>query len=125
VDALTRRPEDHPEGGDERLKNMEQVVLKPYNLSEQLRISANEISAQEHSSISDLFNHAYHVDPLADKILKAIQEGGSLREITIAECSEKHRQVWYRGKWYVPKGEQLRLRLIQKHHDTALAAHSG
>jgi len=31
ADALTRRPEDLPEGGDERLKCMEQVVLKPHN----------------------------------------------------------------------------------------------
>jgi hypothetical protein len=31
ADALTRRPGDLPEGGDERLKNMEQVILKPHN----------------------------------------------------------------------------------------------
>jgi hypothetical protein len=43
ADALTRRPGDLPEGGDERLKNMEQVVLKPHNLPEQLRISANDV----------------------------------------------------------------------------------
>jgi hypothetical protein len=38
VDTLPRRPEDLPEWGDERLKNMEQVVLKPHNLPEQLDI---------------------------------------------------------------------------------------
>jgi len=32
ADALTRRPGDLPEGGDERLENMEQVVLKPHNV---------------------------------------------------------------------------------------------
>jgi hypothetical protein len=36
ADALTRRPGDLPEGGDERLKTMEQVVLKPENRPEQL-----------------------------------------------------------------------------------------
>ena len=38
ADALTRRPGDLPEGGDERLENMEQVVLKPQNIPEQLRL---------------------------------------------------------------------------------------
>jgi len=58
ADALTRRPGDLPEGGDERLKNMEQVVLKPHNLPEQLRISANEIPVERSPSISDLFAQA-------------------------------------------------------------------
>jgi hypothetical protein len=35
VHVLTRRPGVLPEGGDKRLKMMEQVVLKPENLSEQ------------------------------------------------------------------------------------------
>jgi hypothetical protein len=43
ADALMRRPGDLPEGGDERLKTMEQVVLKPENLPEQLRILANDL----------------------------------------------------------------------------------
>jgi hypothetical protein len=33
--------------------------------------------------------------------------------------------VWYRGKRDVPEGDQLQLRLIQEHHDTALAGHPG
>jgi hypothetical protein len=72
ADALTRRPGDLPEGGDERIKNMGQGVLKPHNLQEQLRISANEMSEQDHPSISDSFDQAYQVDPLPEKILKAI-----------------------------------------------------
>jgi len=41
ADALTRRPGDLPEVVDERLKSMEQVVLKPYNFPEQWRVVAN------------------------------------------------------------------------------------
>lgn len=36
ADALMGRPGDLPEEGDERLKNIEQVVLKPEKLPEQL-----------------------------------------------------------------------------------------
>jgi len=125
ADALTRRPGDLPEGGDERLKNMEQVVLKPHNLPEQLRISANDISDREIPSICNLFIQAYKNDPQPNTVLEAIRQGASLREITIAECTEQEGQVSYRGRHYVPEGDQLRLRLIQEHHDTALAGHPG
>jgi hypothetical protein len=122
---LTRRPGALPEGGDERLKNMEQVVLKPHNLPEQLRISANEMPGQEVPLISDLFAQAYMDDPLPKKILEAIRQGGSLKDITAAECTEQEGKVLYRGKCYVPEGDQLQLRLTQQHHDTALAGHPG
>jgi hypothetical protein len=125
ADALTRRPGDLPEGGDERLKNMEQVVLKPHNLPEQLKISANAMPDQGVPPISDLVAQAYMDDPLPEKILEAIRQGGSLKDITVAECTEQEGKVWYRGKCYVPEGDQLRLRLIQEHHDTALAGHPG
>jgi hypothetical protein len=125
ADALTRRPGDLPERVDERLKNMEQVVQKSHNLPEQLRISANDMPEQEVPLISDLFAEAYRDDPLPDKILEAIRQGGSLRDITVPECREQEGRVWYRGRYYVPEGDQLRLRLIQEHHDTALAGHPG
>jgi hypothetical protein len=124
-DALTRRLGDFPEGGDERLKKMEQVVVKPHNLPEQLRISANDMPGQEAPSISDLFAQACGSDPLVSEILKAIRQGDSLKDITVPECTEQEGQVWYRGKRYVPEDNQLRLRLIQEHCDTALAGHPG
>jgi hypothetical protein len=60
---------------------------------------------------------------LPSKILKAISQGDSLKDIAVAECTEQEGQVWYRGKRFVREGDQLRLRLIQNHHDTALAGH--
>jgi hypothetical protein len=104
---------------------MEQVVLKPHNLPEQLRIAANDMPGQEVPSISNLFAQVYMEDPLPRKILEAIRQGESLKEIMVAECMEQEGQVWYRGKHYVPEGNQLWLRLIQEDHDTALAGHPG
>jgi hypothetical protein len=85
ADALTTWPRHLPEGGDEGVINMEQVVLKLHNLPEQLRISANEMPGQEVPLISDLFAQAYSDDPLPNKILEAIKQGGSLKDITVAE----------------------------------------
>jgi len=123
ADALTRRPGDLPEGGDERLRNMEQVVLKPQNLPKELRLLADSPPTQGHPSISDLMSDAYKTDPLPGKILEAIRTNGSLKDITVAECAEQDGKIQYRGKCYVPKSGQLRLWLIQEHHDTALAGH--
>jgi hypothetical protein len=125
ADSLTRRLGDLPKGRDERLKNMDQVVLKPHNLPEQLRISANEMPEQEAPQISNLFAQACKDDPLVNEILEAIRKRGSLRNITVAECTEQEGQVLYRGKRDVPEGDQLRLQLIQEHHDTTLAGRPG
>jgi hypothetical protein len=110
-------------GGDERLKNMDQEVLKPHNLAEQLCILGNCLSRQEYPSILALFDLPYQDDLLRYKILKAISEGDSLRESTVVKCTEHNWYVQYRKKRYVPKSNQICLRLIQEHHDTVLAGH--
>jgi hypothetical protein len=69
----------------------------------------NDLPAQKHSSLFGLFNQAYQVDPLPGRILKAIQEGVSLKESIVVEGAEKDGQVLYRGKCYVPEGDELRL----------------
>jgi len=64
---------------------MEEVVLKPQNLPEQLRLSADSPPALGHPSISDLVARAYETDPLPGQILEAIQTQSQLQDITIAE----------------------------------------
>jgi hypothetical protein len=78
------RPEDLSEWGDERLKYREQVVLKPQNLPEQLGRVANGLPVQGHLVIPDLFERAYQVDLLPNKILMAIPGNNCLKEITVA-----------------------------------------
>ena len=41
------------------------------------------------------------------------------------ECTEQDGRIQYQGKCYVQEDDQLRLRLIQDHDDTALPAHPG
>jgi hypothetical protein len=86
---------------------------------------ANHMPGQEASLIPDLLAPAYMDDPLPNKILNAMRQGVNLKDITVGECMEQEEQVWYRGQRYVPEGDQLRLQLIQEHHDTALAGHPG
>jgi len=125
ADALTRRLCDLPEGGDERLNDTEQVVFKLQNLPIQLWLLADDQPSQDQPFLFDHFHQAYLVDPLSGKLVEAIRMKNSLKEITVAECTEQDRQVQYRGKWCVPGCDQLRLHLIQDDHDTALDGHPG
>jgi len=123
ADALTRRPRDLPEGGDERLKTMEQVVLKPTNLPEQVRILASDLRKQ--CPVQEQLEEASKQDVLVAKILHAVRQGTLMREIMVAECSEVKGQLHYGGKRYVPEDPELQLPLIKEHHDTPLAGHPG
>jgi len=123
--VLTRRLGDLSEGGDERLKNMEQVDLTPQNVPEQLRISANGPLVQDRPSILDLLNQTYQVDPSVGKIHRLIWTNGSLTEKTVAECADQDEKVLYKEKFNVLEGDQLWLHLRQEHHDTTLAGHPG
>ena len=75
--------------------------------------------------ILNVNSQAYQDDPLPNRILMAIREGNSLKDITVAECTEPDGYVEYRGKRYVRDNAPLKLRLIEEHHDTALAGHPG
>ena len=99
------------------------MVLKPQNLPEQLRLLADSPPAQGCPCISDRITKAYETDPLPGKILEAIRAQNGLQEITIAECVEDGGRIGYRGSLYVPDSDELRLRILQEHHDTALAGH--
>jgi len=125
ADALTRRPGDLPEGGDERLNNMEQVVLKPQNVPEQLHLLEDSPPTQGHPSIPDLIIKAYETDPQPGRILEAIRTKCGIQEITIADCIQNGGRIRYGGNPYVPDSDELHLRIIQEHHDTALAGHPG
>jgi hypothetical protein len=76
ADPLTRRPGDLPEGGDERLKTMKQVVLKPDNLPEQLQILSNDLK-REHP-VQEQLEEASGQDGLVRKILDAVRQGISM-----------------------------------------------
>jgi len=118
-------PGDLPEGGDERLQNMEQVVLKPQNRPEQFHLLANSPPTRGLPSISDFITKAYQTDRLPGEMREAIQRNSGLQEITVAECTEENGLVRLRGSWYVLDCDELRLHIIQEHHDTALARNPG
>lgn len=97
----------------------------PHNLPEQLRIAAKCRRRQQAFLISDYNAQAYLDDLLGNTIRKAIRQRGSMMDIRVWECMKEEGKVWYKGKRYVPEGDQFWLQLIQENHDTALAGHQG
>jgi len=53
----------------------------------------------------------------------ALRRNGSLKGITIAECTEQAGRILYQEKCYVLEDDWLPLRFIQEHHDAVLAGH--
>jgi len=68
---------------------------------------------------------AYGTDLLLGTILDADRIYRGPQEITVAECTEDNGWLRFRGSLYVPDSDELRLRIIQEHDDTALLGHPG
>jgi len=125
ADAVTRRPGDLLQGGDGKLKNMEQAVLKPQNLLKQMGLWADRPAIQGRASISDLMTEENGTEPQPGKILEAIRTRNCLQAITIPECIEDDGRMRYKGNLNLPDSDKLHLRNIQEHHDTAIAGYPG
>jgi len=101
------------------------VVPKPQNLLVQLHLLVDSPPAQPCLSISNLLRKAYETDLVPGWILEAIRTKSELQEIAIVECIEQEERVWYGCSLYVLDENELRLRILQEHHHTALAGHRG
>jgi transposase InsO family protein len=128
-DALTRRSGDLPEEGDERLAHQAQVVLKKENIDSKLGLFAASFSNEAgvlDDSLENLFKKGYMADKFPNEVLQGLRNGQKQSsDITLAECSERSGQLYYREKKFVPNHPPLQLRIIQEYHDTPSAGHPG
>jgi len=86
--GLTWSLGDLSKGEDDRLKEIEQVILMLQKLLEQLRLSAYILPTLSHPSMSKLLAQPYVTDSLPGKILEPMQTNKDLKAITIAKCME-------------------------------------
>ena len=137
-DALTRRSGDLPpaEEGDDSYKN-QTSVLKPHNLGpgviptnpeslHELQLLADNLPPVEHDPLRDLFDQAYKVDKISTQVLQALQRGDRQHpEITLSECENWNKMLYYRGHLFVPHYNELRLHLMRCHYDSPAFEHPG
>lgn len=137
-DALTRRSEDLPAKGggesekDERIAHQNQVVLKLHNLdSRLLHFNATDEETAEETAdtvgtMQSLLDEGYKLDDLPRRVLKALHEGRTdSKLLPLGDCKNQGGYKWYQGRLYIPNYEQLKLRLMQSHHDAPSAGHPG
>ena len=129
-DALTRRSGDLPKEGDERLAFQHQTVLKPHNLALNATSDPTERTIEEilpHTTeIEELFKTGYTKDPIPAKVLTQLANN-EIRSshLSLAECKEIDKRLWYRGRLYVPDYTPLQLHLIRQCHDSPAGGHPG
>ena len=122
---MTRRSGDLPKGGDERLAQQNQVVLKPENL-DLMPVEVESNDEEDEASIDKLFARGYERDPLPKKVLKLLEEGASqYKELSLAHCQAIKDRLVFRGRLYVPNYHALKIRLCFEHHDAPIAGHPG
>ena len=86
LNGLTWSVGDLSKGEDNRLKEIEQVILKLQNLPEQSGLSAYILPTLSHPSIFKLLAQPYVTDSLPGKILEPMQTNKDLKAFTIAKC---------------------------------------
>ncbi|KAG7003723.1 Transposon Tf2-9 polyprotein [Fusarium oxysporum f. sp. conglutinans] len=142
-DALTRRSEDLPKEGDERLAHQSQVVLKKENWQlpplkvqrarirqphRQGSIPIEEpiLSLELPEDISRLLDQAYKTDEDLQSILQALEEGAPRHpKITLAECKVIQDRLLYRDRVYIPNYDPLKTALLKASHEHPIAGHPG
>lgn len=128
-DALTRRSEDMPEEGDERLKHQTQVVLKEHNLPArptrlQPIIRQNKPLLPRH--LIELLDAGYESDPITQSALEALRTGADRHpKLQLAECEERSGYLYYRNRLYVPDSNNLKAEILRRCHDSPVAGHPG
>lgn len=128
-DSLTRRSEDMPQKGDERLQHQSQTILKRENWdihlrSVRIRLVSATLSLPD--GIEPLLQEGYEKDETAQSILKALRQGDSRHpKITLAECKELDGNLIYRDRLYIPEHNDLKAELLRRCHEPPASGHPG
>ena len=141
-DSLTRRSRDLPKEGDQRLTQRFQALLRPANLKKPengtLHVCADILNEDRNAQNNDapndievptlgtLFQQGFAADCFPGEILEMLRDGiRHTKKISLSECREENGQLVYRDRIYVPNHDQLRLRILQTHHDPPAIGHPG
>jgi hypothetical protein len=169
-DALTRRSEDLPKEGDERLEHQSRTMLKRENLelpptppqtpelsqknvrfadpiSKYYPISDSNISKSNEpnqqqdlsKSVNTLIVNSEPLPPIEVvirqesqndenvlSVMYAVEQGKNKHPfLQLSQCQVQEGILRYRDKIYVPDSDELRIRILQQHHDHPSAGHPG
>jgi len=142
ADALTRRSADCPSNdSDPRKAIQQQTMLKPHNISEDIRQDLQLAPANVTPEPGPLFGprpatiqeelqrriiQTYTTDPLAQTVTEALRTGARrVKRFPLAECELRENLVFYRDRLWVPENDELRLMIFRDLHDSSVGGHPG
>ena len=121
-DALSRRSEYRPEGGADTLCS--QTLLRPG----QLMISASQVPSPV-DDLASAIRYAFSSDPALVKLLNYLNDPSLKPPPPIKKLLDnftiKDGLVLYKGLVYVPDNFDIKLKILQDHHDSPTAGHFG
>lgn len=131
ADALTRRSQDTPTGGDSRIRQQERVLIDPklINLSPAVLEDPEDADDEDVGppSLEELFARGYDSDPFYKDVMDKIRNGTrQSKGISLSECTiDPEGRLRFRGQLYVPDYGPLKLRILQLCHDSTITGHPG
>ena len=99
---------------------------KPQLESHELCLLADIPLDDGRNPLRTLFERAYQTGKTQTCILQALEQGYKRHtEITLADCENRGGILLYRNRFFVPRYEELRLHIMQSHHDSPAFGHPG
>ena len=117
VDSLSRRP-DWKIGVDK--DNEDQIFIKDYWLCSLQEVVIEGLEVD----IVEKIKKAKSKDKEVVRVVEKIKKAG-VKMLREKEWEIEEDLVLKKEKVYVPKDEELRIEIIQLHHDTTVAEHRG
>jgi transposase InsO family protein len=122
ADALTRQAQEDDDDNEERQRHRMQTILKSQNLG----LLADIPPPNGGSQLATLMEQAYQADPFPSEIIAMLVQGQrKCNKITLSECEIRDNKLYYRERLFIPDFDDLRLYLLQQHHDTPSSGHCG
>jgi hypothetical protein len=91
-----------------------------------LRLLTEAPTSDVQSSLLHNIEKATRSDPFAQRIISLLHDGKlHSKEISLSECDVHDGRLYYQQRLYIPNDDNLRLRLLQGHHDAPAAGHPG
>jgi len=138
-DALTRRDQDLPEEGDERLDyRMAQLIPDGMIQGNAIRLAPAGVVTPPEQTFTDRLRNLWEEGKAQDKdfsrLVSAVQQGDrvfpadlvSPVKVSVSDCVlDDNGYLRFRERLWVPDYEPLRTAIIQELYDSALTGHPG
>jgi hypothetical protein len=142
-DALTRRDQDLPQEGDQRLNHrMTQLIPDGMIQGNAIRLAPVSAPVAEQQVtvwpftdwLRDLWEEGKAQDKDFDRLLTTVRQGvrvfptdlASPVKVSVSDCTvDEAGDLRFRGRLWVPNYEPLRTAIVQEMHDSTLTGHPG